>query len=76
MNKENAAMGGKISFQLKRYLFSPHETSMNSNSRARIQRRYKEAKKISFCEKDIFSEVRQHSRASNCFPLELLAKFI
>jgi hypothetical protein len=32
MNKENAAMGGKISFQLKRYLFNPYETSVNSSS--------------------------------------------
>jgi hypothetical protein len=32
MNKENATMGGKISFQLKKYLFSPHEMSMNSSS--------------------------------------------
>jgi hypothetical protein len=45
-------------------------------NRARIQRRYKEAENISFSRKDIFSEVRQHSRASYCFPLELLAKFI
>jgi hypothetical protein len=29
-----------------------------------------------FFRKDIFLEVRQHSRASQCFPLELLAKFI